>query len=70
MMMTKAKLIKDMARLKSLGRPTLAKKNIVVASRRPNPPIETGSIVIALIMGMKIKKYNSLVFAPKALAVK
>jgi hypothetical protein len=46
------------------------KKNIVVASRKPRPPIEIGNKVIALITGTKTKKYKILVSIPNALAVR
>lgn len=52
----KEKFKSDMAKAKSLARPTLAKKNIVIASLNPKPPIEIGNIVIAPIMGKNTKK--------------
>jgi len=52
----KAKLISDMAKAKSLLTPASAKKNTVMASLNPKPPIEMGSNVIAPIMGRKMKK--------------
>ncbi len=47
---------KDMAKAKSLTTPALAKKNTVIASLRPKPPMEMGSKVIAPIIGKNIKK--------------
>jgi hypothetical protein len=52
----KEKLSSDMAKAKSLLTPTLAKKNIVVASLNPKPPIEIGNKEIAPIKGRNIKK--------------
>ena len=52
----KKKFKSDMAKAKFLLTPTLAKKNIVVASLNPRPPIEIGNKVIAPIMGRNIKK--------------
>ena len=47
----KEKLRRDIAKAVFLATPTLARKNIVVASRRPRPPMDMGKSVIALIMG-------------------
>lgn len=46
----------DIAKAKSLGMPALAKKNTVVASLNPKPPIEIGNSVIVVIIGKNIKK--------------
>ncbi len=46
----------DIAKARFLANPALAKKTIVMASLKPNPPIEIGSSVIAPIMGIKTKK--------------
>ena len=62
---TKEKLKRDMAKARSLETPALAKKYMVVASRRPRPPIEMGKRVIAPTMGIKIKKYNKSIFNPR-----
>jgi len=40
-----------MAKARFLPTPALAKKNTVVASRKPRPPIEMGKSVIAAIIG-------------------
>jgi hypothetical protein len=53
---TKKKLKSDMAKLESLLMPAWAKKNMVVTSLKPKPPIEIGSKVIAPITGINIKK--------------
>lgn len=45
-----------MAKARSLVTPAFAKRKIVVASLRPRPPIEIGSIEIAPMTGKKIKK--------------
>lgn len=52
----KEKLRSDIANAKSLPKPTLAKKNIVIASLKPNPPIDMGNNVIAPIIGRNTKK--------------
>ena len=52
----KAKLISDIEKARSLPTPALAKKNMVVASLKPKPPIEIGNSVIAPIIGTNIKK--------------
>lgn len=52
----KKKLSRDMANDKSLLKPTLAKKNMVVASLSPKPPIDIGKRVMAPIIGRKMKK--------------
>ena len=52
----KEKLSSDMVKAKSLLTPALAKKNTVVASLNPRPPIEIGNKVIAPIKGRKMKK--------------
>ena len=48
--------IKDMAKAKSLSTPTLAKKNTVIASRKPKPHMEMGNKVIAPMIGKNMKK--------------
>lgn len=52
----KEKFIKDMAKAKSLLIPALEKKNMVMASRKPKPPMEMGKSVIAAIIGIYTKK--------------
>lgn len=52
----KEKFISDMAKAISLAKPTFAKKKMVEASLKPNPPMEIGNKVIAPIMGMNTKK--------------
>jgi hypothetical protein len=52
----KAKVIKETAKERWFSIPILAKKNIVVASLRPKPPIDIGSMLIADITGTNIKK--------------
>lgn len=47
---------RDIAKAISLLTPALAKNNMVIVSLNPSPPMEMGSKVIALIMGIKIKK--------------
>jgi len=66
----KKKLIKDMAKLTSLLTPTLEKKNIVLASRRPKPTMDIGKKVIAPIIGRNIKKQAILVSIPKDKEIK
>ena len=68
-MRIKKKFISDMAKDRFLTTPTLAKKNMVVASLKPNPPIEIGKSVIAHIIGMNIKKYRSFIFRPNDKAI-
>ncbi len=51
----KKKETSDIAKARSLPTPAFAKKNIVVASRRPRPPNDIGNSVIALITGIKMK---------------
>ncbi len=53
---TKKKFKIDMAKATSLATPILAKKNMVVASLKPKPPIEIGNKVIAPMIGKNIKK--------------
>lgn len=48
----KEKFIRDMAKARSLLMPALEKKYIVVASRKPRPPIEMGKSVMAPIIGI------------------
>jgi hypothetical protein len=45
-----------MAKAKSLLIPALAKKNTIVASLNPRPPIEMGNSVIAPTIGRYTKK--------------
>jgi len=52
----KKKFNSDIAKAISLPTPALAKKNIVMASLNPKPPIDMGNIVIAPIIGRKTKK--------------
>lgn len=49
-------LIKDIAAANSADIPILVKKKTVIFSRRPRPPIEMGSNVIAPIIGRNIRK--------------
>ena len=51
----KRKLIRDIAKAKSLPTPALAKKNMVVASLNPNPLIDIGNMIIAPISGENTK---------------
>jgi len=53
-----------------LANPTWEKKNTVVTSLRPNPPMEMGSKVIADIIGKKIKKTKGVILTPKDNATK
>ena len=52
----KKKDTSDMAKAISLLTPAFAKNNMVIVSLNPRPPMDMGSKVIALIMGIKIKK--------------
>ena len=52
----KEKDTNDIAKARSLLTPALAKKNMVVASLKPKPPMDMGSSAIAPMMGIKIKK--------------
>ena len=45
-----------MAKAISLAKPALAKKKMVLASLKPNPPREIGNKVIAPIIGRNMKK--------------
>ena len=52
----KEKFNSDMAKAASLLTEAWAKRKIMAASLNPRPPIEIGKRVIALAMGVKIKK--------------
>ena len=52
----KEKDTNDIAKARSLLTPALAKKNMVVASLKPKPPMDMGSSAIAPMMGINIKK--------------
>lgn len=52
----KKKVKSEINKAELLLTPTLAKKNTVRFSRKPSPPIEIGSRVMALIIGRNMKK--------------
>ena len=52
----KKKDTSDMAKAISLLTPAFAKNNMVIVSLNPRPPMDMGNKLIALIIGIKIKK--------------